>query len=84
MRGGFAHGAKPGFHAGFRPGFHHRFFGPPFGPGPRIVDPRFNRSGFGRFDQFDRFEDRFERRLQRRFFDPRFSQGFFPGFGFPF
>jgi hypothetical protein len=81
MRGGFAHGAHPAFHPGFRPGFHHRFFGAPFGPGPRIVDPRFNRFDFGRFD---RFEDRFERRFHRGFLDPRFGLGFFPGFGFPF
>ena len=67
MHGGFHHG-----------GFHHGGFGRPFGPGPRIFDPRFNRFGFGRFD---RFEDRFERRFG---FDPRFSPGFFPGFFRPF
>ena len=72
-------GMHPGMHGGFHHGgFHHGGFARPFGPGPLIFDPRFNRFGFGRFD---RFEDRFERRFG---FDPRFSPGFFPGFFPPF
>jgi len=76
MHGGFHHG-----------GFHHGGFGRPFGPGPRIFDPRFNRFGFGRFDRFeDRFERRFgfDPRFNRGFFDPRFNPGFVPGFFRPF
>ena len=81
-------GMHPGMHGGFHHGgFHHGGFGRPFGPGPRIFDPRFNRFGFGRFDRFeDRFERRFgfDPRFNRGFFDPRFSPGFFPGFFRPF
>ena len=74
-RGGVPHGGHPGFNNRMMPGFHHGVFGRPFGPGPRIFDPRFNRFGFGRFD-------RFEDRLERLGFAPGFI-GSFPGFAFP-